>query len=249
MNDSSGSGSGNPGDPYGKRPAGAPDGPPPPPNPYGQKTTGQQPPPYPQPYGQSPAQSPYGQQPFGQAHAQGAGEPASPYGQPPYGHAATGNAPGKRPTTVTAAAVITMVASGLTGLLVLLSLAFLGTMRDDVMRQIEQTPGFEDTGISADSLFGVVAAMLVVVAVWCLIACILAIFVLRGSNGARITLVVSASMAALFSLVAIASGASVVTLVAAIAAIVLLFTGGAGDWFRSRGASQAQQGYPQPPSW
>ena len=42
-------------------------------------------------------------------------------------------------------------------------------------------------------------------------------------------------MTTLVSLIVIASGISVVTLIAAIAVIVLLFTGGAGAWFRRQG--------------
>ncbi len=248
MSDSRGSGSGDPGDPYRKPSGESPYGPPPAQNPYGQPPST---PPYGQPgasspYGQeaggSAEPSPYGAQPFGQAQ----GQPSPPpYGQG-YGYAATGRDPGRRPATVTAASVITLVCAGLTGLLVLLSLAFLGTMRGDMLREIEQAPGFEEVGISADSLVGVVLVMLVVIAVWCLIACVLAIFVLRGSEGARITLVVSASVSALFSLIAIGSGASVVTLVAGIAVIVLLFTGGASEWFRTKGPHAQGSGYPPP---
>ena len=57
-------------------------------------------------------------------------------------------------------------------------------------------------------------------------------FVLRRSNVARILLVISASVAAVFSLIGITSGFSLVPLVACLATIVLLFVGGAGDWFK-----------------
>ena len=250
MNDSPGSGSGDPGDPYRKPAEESPYGPPPAQNPYGQPPSS--PPPYGQPFGQ-PSSSPYGQP------AEGSGEP-SPYGQQPfgqaqgaqpaygqgYGYAAPGRDPNRRPATVTAAAVITLVCAGLTGLLVLLSLAFLGTMRGDVLNEIEESPGFDEVGISADDLVGLVLVMFVVLAVWCLIACVLAIFVLRGSEGARITLVVSAAVSAVFSLIAIGSGVSVITLVAGVAVIVLLFTGGASEWFRTKGPHAQGSGYPPP---
>ena len=74
--------------------------------------------------------------------------------------------------------------------------------------------------------------MLLVLIVWCLAAVLLAVLVLHRSNVARIMLVVSSAVTALLSLVAIASGVSLVSLAAAVAVIVCLFTGGAGDWFR-----------------
>ena len=80
--------------------------------------------------------------------------------------------------------------------------------------------------------------------VWCLIACILAVLVLRRSNAARITLVVSSAVTALFSLFGIGSGVSAVTLLAAVAVIVLLFVGGANDWFKGKGG-QAVPGMTQ----
>ena len=55
-----------------------------------------------------------------------------------------------------------------------------------------------------------------------------------------VTLVVSAVMAALFSLLAITSLFSVIWLVGAVAVIVLLFTGGANEWY----AEQSRKGAP-----
>ena len=258
MSESSGSGSGDPGDPYRKPSGESPYGPPPPPNPYGQPpaSTPSSPPPYGQPYGQpspspygrpaggSEEPSPYGEQPFGQAQEQ-----PPPYGQG-YGYGVPDRDPRRRPATVTAAAVITLICAGLTGLLVLASLAFLGTMRGELRNEIEEAPGFDEVGISADQVVDVALVMFVVIAVWCLIACVLAIFVLRGSEGARITLVVSAAVSGLLSLLAIPSGGvSAITLIASIAVIVLLFTGGASEWFRMKGPDPQPSGYPPPQSW
>ena len=72
---------------------------------------------------------------------------------------------------------------------------------------------------------------------------------LRRSNVARILLVISSAVVALFSLLSITSGVSAVWLVAAIAVIVLLFVGGAGDWFKGavavrRAAATAGYGGP-----
>ena len=67
-----------------------------------------------------------------------------------------------------------------------------------------------------------------------MIACVLAVFAMRRSNVSRILLVISASVAGLLSLLAIGSVVSAVWLLACIAVVVLLFTGGAGDWYARR---------------
>src|ERR671920_760725 len=79
------------------------------------------------------------------------------------------------------------------------------------------------------ALFGFTGLGLVM---WAIIAIVLAVLVMRRSNVARILLVISSAVVALFSLLGVTSGVSAITLVAAIAVIVLLFVGGAGDWFK-----------------
>lgn len=192
------------------------------------------------PAGGQPPQNPYGQPQAGDPY----GQPAQPaYGQPAYGqpgYAAPGGDPDKRPGTVTAAGIITIVFSGLSLLLYAFILVALVVAKDAVLDEIETQPGFEDAGISANDALGVVVGVVGVFAIWCLIATILGFLVLRRSNAARILLVVSSSVTALLSLLAIGSGLSALTLIAAIATIVLLFTGGAGDWFKRKGAAPAQ---------
>jgi len=220
---------------------GSPYGPPPSQNPYGQPPSGQPA----SPYGEQPAQQ---QNPYGEQPANPYGAPAQPpgyeqpppyggqqpaYGQPGYGYG--GPATDKRPGSVTAAAVITLIFSGLSLLLYAFVLIALVVARDEVLDAITQEPDFEDLGISADAAFGAIVAFVCVFLVWCLIACILAALVLRRSNAARITLVVSSAMTALISLLGIGSGVSAITLLAAVAVIVLLFVGGANDWFKGKG--------------
>ena len=201
-------------------------------NPYGPPPTGQ-------PYGQQPQydQQAYGQQPqYGQPQ----------YGQPQYGQS-YGPSGDRRPGTVTAAAWITIAFSGLIAIgFGLLALAFL-VARDEFVDGFDEAmrdSGTVDPGISADSAAGLVVAFLAVFA-WSVIAVVLAIFVLRRSNAARILLVISASVTALLSLLAIMSVLSALPLIAAVAVIVLLFTGGAGDWFKRLPASAGGYGgYP-----
>ena len=62
-------------------------------------------------------------------------------------------------------------------------------------------------------------------------ALVLAIFTLRRSNVARILLVVSAVLAALVSLLGVLAIVPLVVTLVCIATVVLLFTGGANQWF------------------
>lgn len=194
----------------------------------------------PQSPGQSPGQSPYGQTPYGQ---QPSGQPPygqapDSYGQPygsPQGYGAAD--PERRPGTVTAAVVITWVLSGLSALLFGFTMLAILVAKDAVIDELERQPGFEDAGIDSDAAVGVIAAVLGGFLVWSLIAFVLAVFVFRRSNAARIALIVSASVAAIVSLLSITSIVSFVTLAGSVTAIVLLFMGGAGDWFARRGSS------------
>jgi hypothetical protein len=199
-----------------------------------------------------PTHTPYGQQdPYGQA---------SPYGQPagqsyPYGQQpAYGAAPqqaDRRPGTVTAAAWLTIVFSavtafvfGFTGLAMLVA-------RDQVITEMERVPEFQDANIDADAAVGVLVAVMVGLVVWSLIAIVLAVLVLRRSNVARILLVISCAATAILSLLSVASGVTLAPLVAAIATVVLLFTGGASDWFKrvpSSSGGYPGGGYPGGPS-
>jgi hypothetical protein len=223
----------------------------PPPNPYGQPPAGENPygqPPYGQPpsqpapsqpaYGQPPAENPYGQAPFGQEQPQGyyaqqpppgpLGDGLDMYGRPLVREA--------RPGTVTAAAWITLVMSGLTG--ALFGFITLGMLvaKDDVVTEMDKA--FAEQGVtgdfSAEDAYGFFVFALVVLTLWCIIACVLAVFAMRGSNVSRILLVISSVVAGLLSLVAIGSVISAVWLLACIAVVVLFFTGGAGEWYRRR---------------
>ena len=217
--------------PYGTPPAS--------PNPSGQPAGGD--PAYGQPpaapYGQPPA-SPYGQQqPYGQA----------PYGQQPAHGAPTGD-PDKRPGTVTAAGIVSIVMSTLSLLLFLTVTIAIFVARDDVEDaindEIANQQGMED--ISAGDISSVLLVFMFVFVLWSLIAIVLSVLTLKRHNWARITLVVSAAVTALFSLIGITSGVSALSLIAAVAVIVLLFTGGANQWFAKRQPDQLPAGTSQP---
>ena len=198
-----------------------PTSPPGPPPAYPSQTG--QPTGYPPSYGQP--QPPYGQ-------------PQPPYGQQPlpaynqYGTYGTAD-PDKRPGTVTTASIVTMVLSAIVGLLGLLGFVGLLVAKDDVidaMRDAMVEQGVQED-VDLEALYGVLVAISLGFMAWCLIAFVLAIFVLRRSNVSRILLVVSSAVTALLSLVAIGGGVSIITLIGSITVIILLFVGGANEWF------------------
>ncbi len=179
--------------------------PPPQPNPYGQPPQ-QQPPPPQQPFGQPQYGQPqYGQPPQDYGQQPGYGQPA--YGQQPAyggGYGQTYQDPDKRPGTVTAAGVITLLLSGLVLVLLALGMVALGVARDEVVDQMRDQGGLQD--IDPNDIVSVLFVVFGAFIVWCIIAMVLAVFAMRRSNGARIGLVVSAALAAILSLLAIASG-------------------------------------------
>lgn len=196
------------------------------------------------PYGQQPAYSAGGQQqPY---YGQQPQDPAAyAYAEQPYGAYAGQD---QRPATVTAAGWITIITSGLTALMMLVFV--LGTIvaREPMIDMMRTDPNFRDAVASDEqvinSLASGVIAFFVAMAVWALIALVLGVLVLRRSNVARILLVISSGVTALLTLV-MAVGAIIpgAWTLAAIAVIVLLFVGGAGDWFARR---SPQPGYGAP---
>lgn len=197
-------------------------------DPYGQP---QQPVPPSQadPYGQ---QSPYGEQQYGQQYGQ---QYAQPYG----GYAPTG--PLKRPGTVTAAAITTFILSGLMALLFGIGTIAVAVSGDEIAREFNR--GFsQESGMEGFSGSGVAAGLIVlmpVFLVWSVIAIVLAALAMKGRNWARITLVVSAAVTALVALLGITSLLSGIWLIGAVAVVVLLFTGGANEWYAEKSRSRS----------
>jgi hypothetical protein len=150
---------------------------------------------------------------------------------------------------VTAAAWITWVLAGLTTLAFGLVMLVMLVARDEFVRAIESQPEFADAGFGSGQLLGWLWVAAVVVVRWCLAAIVLGVLAFRRQNWARITLVVSASVSALFSLVSITSVISAFTLFGSGLVIALLFTGGANDWYARRahgsaGGPGSAGGYP-----
>src|SRR5689334_10273582 len=111
--------------------------------PYGQPS-GQ-----PDPYGQPPMGQPYGQQP----------QYSQPYGQQPQYGQSYGQTGDRRPGTVTAAAWITIVFSGIITIIFGLSGVGLVVARDQVITEMEKVPEFQDANIDADAAVGLLVAL------------------------------------------------------------------------------------------
>jgi hypothetical protein len=214
---------------------------------------GQQPPPYP---GQQPSPSggSYPGQPSpgggsypGQQPSPGGGGsyPGYPGGQPgyqqqQYGQSTHGGS-GQRPGGVTAAAWITIIMSALTGILwLLLGLAMLvagDEINDEFQKDEAVMAELDRAGVTPQQLedgiqvFGIVC---MVIGLLMLAVIFLARGVLKGSNGARIGLVIASVLTILVGILFIGSVISILWIIAGIAVIVLLYVGDASRWFASK---------------
>ena len=254
MSDTTGS------DPNGERPASDDDRPPaypPPQQPFGA------PPPSPSPYGQPPTQQPQGEQApaqpqsytqqYGQSYSQQYGQQ---YGQPAQGAYPSYGEPPKdsRPSTVTAAGVITLVTSGLMFVLLAVSLVTVlaagpdsDYVQDIVDEMARQNAAYED--FSAQTIVNIAAVGIAIALGWALIAMLLAVFAMRRSNAARIGLVVSAALVFVPTGLIGVTGAFAMLLLSAacIVVIICLFAGGASGWFARRHGHQPGSGGLAPP--
>lgn len=154
-----------------------------------------------------------------------------------------------RPPAVTWAAILTWVGSGLTLVGTIASGVYLGLQPDVLLDEVRaQNPDLETQGVSDDLLVGVSLAMLAGFALWCAAACVVAFFVVRGHEWARITLIVSAATATAVFLVGTVAGAYLlaITLGAGIATIVLLVRPESRAWFAQRRRPAIAPGPPPP---
>ncbi len=210
-----------------QNPYGPSDGGQPPTNPYGAPAPES-------PYGTPPpAGQPFGQQPYGSPYG---GQPGGQYGGPP---AFGATDPNKRPGTVTAASIITLIFSGLSLVLFLFGTVAALVAREDMVRELNRELRNESAfdGITGDDVAVFIVAAFAIMAVWCLLTMVFAVLAMRRKNWARVLVVISSVVTALFSLLAILSGISMVTLAASIAVIVLYFVGGANQWYAKRPAA------------
>jgi len=172
--------------------------------------------------------------------------PPPPYGQqPPQQYGGQPHDPQKRPTTVTIAAWLTWGFSALTLLVFALMVLVMLAARDQLLDALQSDPNFASVDFSTDDLMAALWVVSAVALFWCAASIALAILAYNRLNWARITLVVSASVALLFSLAAFPFG--LLHALAAGATIALLFTGGANEWYARKANMPAPYaGYPPP---
>ena len=213
-----------------------------------QRPDQQQPPPEPGAWQQPPPEPGAWQQPVHQPSHQPAPQPAQPLpqygGYPAYGQQLPGPDPDKRPVTVTIAAVLTWVGAAATAASMVLLGAVLASGGDVFVEQFDEQAQGSGVTLSSDQVLAVGWGVTAFFLIWSLVAAVLAGFAFRRSNPARIALVISAVMTALLSLLMVLSGISLVTLVLSVATAILLFTGGANDWYARRGGGHQDYGYP-----
>lgn len=186
--------------------------------------------------------SPYGQQP----QYPGASQPpqyGGGYGQQESGYPQYGGDPGvrrDRPGGVTAASIITIVFSVITGgfwlvaglAMLLSSDSIVEAVRDSdegrrFLSEADITLTELTDGISIFGVLALVAGVLMLLAIWP------AIGVLRGGGIARIFLIIASVVTVLIGLFFTISGGvfGLIWVAAGVAVVVLLFVGGASTWF------------------
>jgi hypothetical protein len=134
-----------------------------------------------------------------------------------------------RPGSVTAAVILTWVSCALAA--VGCALLLMVSTSDAALDGFQQGSNGAFTREEARSLLSVAG---VAGLVWCGIAAVLGALVLARLGWARVLLALSAGVTALASLALILSVFSAIPLVVSIVVLVLLFTGGANDWFAGR---------------
>ena len=167
-----------------------------------------------QPSAQQPAQQPVQQAPY-----QG-GWPPAPQAAVP--------ALLRRPLTVSIAAWLTWVFSAITLLFLLLLVVTLMADQDRLLEALQDNPQVAANGYSGQELLGFMWVIAAVGVFWCLSAIALAVLAYRRVNVARIALVVSAVFAGVLG---VATLVGLFHAIAAFASVVLLFAGGANQWF------------------
>jgi hypothetical protein len=125
----------------------------------------------------------------------------------------------------------------------LLFLLVLAVSGDAFVEEFETAAEGTEVTLTADQAMALGWTVGVVLLVWSVAAIVLAVLAFRRSNAGRIGLVVSAAMTALLSLLAIMSVISILTLLMAGATLVLLFTGGANEWYSRRGGGSGGAPY------
>ena len=160
-----------------------------------------------------------------------------------------------RPASVLTACLVTWVASGLSAMLMVVSIVAASSegFRRRLAIEVARNDSMRQLNLSLDSLVVFAQVLAGLAAVWCLASCAVAVFAFLGQTWARVTLVISAAGAALVSIVAgISFPGFLLVTAAAVAVVVLLLRGDSGRWYdsvRRRRGPASQPARPPGGTW
>lgn len=144
-----------------------------------------------------------------------------------------------RPPAVFRACVLTWICTAFVTLGLLASAVALAVSPDLMLDQVHKdNPDLAAQGVSDDLLIVATYVMIAGLVAWCVSAALLAVLVLRGTDWARIVLIVSSATCAVFCLIGSAVGAFllVLPLLASVFVIGMLARPDARPWFVRRGS-------------
>lgn len=140
---------------------------------------------------------------------------------------------------IRAAAIVTWVFSGLAMVAFVVTGFVLAIDQDQLLDRVTSKPEYQNLSLDREDLVVAMWVTLLLFVVWSLTACVLAAFVWRRHEWARILLALSAGVTVLFCLIAMP--VSLVHLVAAAIVLGLLFSPTSSRWFKTRMSPPAEQ--------
>ncbi len=148
------------------------------------------------------------------------GEPVAPAPYPPgwWVPDATDGIGVRRPGTILAAAIVTWVSSAITVLATASFAVFLVSAGEPILDSLDGSRAW-------------VYSLSAGIVVWSVAACLLARWAMAGRNWARIALAASAAGTIVASISMFWLGVPFLSLFGAVAVLVLLFIGGANEWY------------------
>jgi len=149
---------------------------------------------------------------------------SSPY--PNFGVAPPSPSPMSRPDQIVWSAALTWIFSGLTTLLLVASAFVFAGDSDSIIAEVrKQQPSVDEATVSDSTIIALVVVMIGVCVVWAIAASVVAAFVWRGREWARITLMVSALVAGAASILGVVAGGVTLPLLVACGVVFRLLLG------------------------
>jgi hypothetical protein len=148
----------------------------------------------------------------------------SPYAN--FGVAPPAPPPMSRPDQIVWSAALTWIFCGLTSILLAASAFVLAGDSDSIIAEVrKQQPSVDEAALSDSTIIAMVVVMIALCLVWAIAASVVAAFVWRGREWARITLMVSALLAGAVSIVGVVAGGVTLPLLVASGVVFRLLLG------------------------